>query len=162
MAEEEKKVSETESNYLEEALKANQTLKEELQKSREEMQKMAEDNKTIIKKLLEGGENPQEETDSRDIPTIIKDMRSDSISDVEYAKNALVYRKKCMEQGYGDPFVGKGHDYVPDDRESEKAENLANCLQHCIDYSEGDNQVFLNELSRITVDIPGGKLLNRR
>ena len=162
MAEEEKKVQETEPNYLEEALKANQTLKEELQKSREEMQKMAEDNKTIIKKLLEGGDGPQEETDSRDILTIIKDMRKDNISDVEYAKNALAYRKKCIEQGHGDPFVGKGHEYTPDDREAEKAENLANCLQHCIDYSEGDNQVFLNELSRITVDIPGGKLHNRR
>lgn len=160
MAEEEKGLQEP--NYLEQALEANKALKEELAASREEMKRMEEDNRSIMKKLLEGGDIQKEPEDTRSIGDIISDMRKDNISDIQYVKDALAYREKCIAEGYGDPFVGKGEKYVPDEREAEKAENLANCLKHCIEYSEGDNQVFLNELNRITVDIPGGKLFNRR
>lgn len=154
-----------EPNYLEQALETNKTLKEQLQATREEMAKMAEDNKTIMKQLLEGGYTQDvEETDTRSIEDVIKDMRNENISDIDYAKNALAYRNKCMnlKDKPFDPFVGKGHNYQEYEKEQERAENLAQCLEHCIEYAEGNNEVFLNELNRITVDIPGSKMLNNR
>lgn len=160
MAEEIKKEGSQEPNYLEQALEANQNLKEQLQSTREEMARMAEDNKTIMKQLLEGGEVNKEPEDTRPIVDVIKSMRRDNINDLEFAKEALAYREKCIAQGHGDPFVGKGDKYDADEAEQAKAENLAKCLAHCIEYAEGDNSVFLNELNRITVDIPGGKFIN--
>lgn len=157
MAEETKEIQPESTNYLEDALKANTNLKEQLQATREEMARMAEDNKAIMKQLLEGGEfqTPKQE-DTRSIPDIIKAMNSDNISDVEYATLALAYRDKCISEGYGDPFVGKGHKYTADEREAEKAQNFADSIKHCIEYSEGNNEVFINEVNRITVDVTGG------
>lgn len=153
---------EKQENYLEQALEANKSLKEELNAAREEMQKMADDNKTIMKQLLEGGTVQQEPEDTRSIVDVIKNMRRDGISECEWAKEALAYRKKCIDQGYGDPFVGRGDKYQPDEREQEKADNLANGLQHCIDYAEGDDRLFRSELDRITADIAGGRFINNR
>lgn len=162
MAEEEKVLQEP--NYLEQALETNKSLKEQLEATRQEMARMAEDNKTIMKQLLEGGTIKEEDEDKRSIPDIIKDMRKDNINDIQFVENALAYRKKCMEQKENpfDPFVGRGVKYEEYEKETERAENLANCLQHCLDYAEGNNEVFINELNRITSDIPGGKILHNR
>lgn len=153
-----------EPNYLEQALETNKSLKEQLQATREEMARMAQDNKVIMKQLLEGGSIQEEEQDTRSIEDVIKHMRDENITDLEYAKDALAYRNKCLnlKEKPFDPFVGRGHNYQEYEKEQERAENLANVLEHCIEYADGDNQVFINELNRLTVDIPGGKALNNR
>lgn len=164
MAEEEK-VVQNEQNYLDTALEANKTLQEQLQATREEMAKMAEDNKTIMKRLLEGGyEESEDNEDTRTIPQIIEEMNSDKVNDLEYAELALAYRKKCMSMKKNpfDPFCPIGDRYEPTGDETEKAQNLENALKHAIEYANGDNSVFINELNRITSDVPGAALLNRR
>lgn len=165
MAEEIKNEGSQEPNYLEQALEANKALKEQLQASREEMARMANDNKAIMKQLLEGGSIETKAEDTRSIEEIVKEMQTnDNLNDIEYAELSLLYREKCMNRKKNpfDPFVGSGHEYQPDEREAEKAQHLADCLQQCIDYANGDNRAFINELDRITVDIPGGKFFNRR
>ena len=42
---------------------------------------------------------------------------------------------------------------MPTDDDIKTAEKVANVLQECVDYAEGDSAVFTNELQRRLVDV---------
>lgn len=139
--------------YLDDILADRQNLQEQLNAAQEQIKRMAEDNKTITRNLLEGNIVNEEPKDKRTISEIIKDTRN-SKNDVEYIKNALAFRKKCIEEGYADPFTGHGPKYEADDREQEKADRFADIMQEIVDYADGNNDVFINEVNRRTIEGP--------
>ena len=80
---------------------------------------------------------------------------SAGMSNIEYAKHALRIRKKMMELGQPDPFLPKGHDFKPDESDKQKAQNVADVFEECIEAANGDNALFTATLqSKIAEDSP--------
>jgi hypothetical protein len=58
-----------------------------------------------------------------------------------------------MEKGEADPFLPVGSRVAPTHDEIETAENVAEIYRECIEYADGNSEVFTNELMRRTVDL---------
>ena len=53
-----------------------------------------------------------------------------------------------MESRQTDPFVPTGSKIKPTDEDFAKAKKVADTLQECVDYADGDPDVFTDELKR--------------
>ena len=74
-------------------------------------------------------------------------------SNLEYITNTLKLREAIIAEGKPDPFLPIGEQIMPTDDDIKTAEKVANVLQECVDYAEGDSAVFTNELQRRLVDV---------
>ena len=152
-----------EKNYIDEIqkLKANSVPKEKYDE-------VLENNKKLIETLAENRkvEEPKKTEEKVDINKFREELyNSDKeLSNLDYVDKTLKLRKAIIDSGEMDPFVPNGKKIVPTEDDIRKAEKVATALQHCVDYARengNDNEVFTNELQRITVDIPLPKRMNR-
>lgn len=74
-------------------------------------------------------------------------------SNLEYITNTLKLREALIAEGKPDPFLPIGNQIMPTDEDVKTAEKVAQILQECVDYAEGDSAVFTNELQRRMVDV---------
>lgn len=74
-------------------------------------------------------------------------------SNLEYITNTLKLREAIMAEGKPDPFLPIGEQIMPTDNDIATAQKVADVLQECVDYAEGDSAVFTNELQRRLVDV---------
>jgi hypothetical protein len=130
-------------------LKANSVSKSEYAKLRVE-------NKKLLDALVNGQQInlPQEPQES------IEDLRKklfkkdNGLSNLEYVESALKLRNALIEKGERDPFLPVG-DRVPETAEIyAAAQRIADGLQACVDFAEGDSGIFTAQLQRITKDTP--------
>lgn len=70
----------------------------------------------------------------------------------EYIEKTLKLREAVMENGGRDPFLPNGLDYQESIDDKKVAEMTAQIYQECLDYAQGDDQLFINELMRRTKD----------
>ena len=75
------------------------------------------------------------------------------LTDLEMITKTLQLRQAIIDEGGVDPFVPQGNKFVAEDSDYATAEKVADVLQQCVDYADGDNAVFINELQRRTMDI---------
>ena len=74
------------------------------------------------------------------------------LSNLEYVDTALQLRKALIEKGEADPFLSVvSHTQVDYDMQ-EKAQSVADVLQECVDFAQGDSGIFTAELQRRTKD----------
>ena len=62
-------------------------------------------------------------------------------------------RKQLIAKGEPDPFLPVGQQIQPTDFDIQTADKVASVLQECVDYADGDSEVFTNELMRRTIDV---------
>ena len=74
-------------------------------------------------------------------------------TNLEYITNALALREALIAEGKPDPFLPIGSQILPSDEDIATAQKVADILQECVDYAEGDSSVFTNELQRRLVDV---------
>ena len=74
-------------------------------------------------------------------------------TNLQYVTEALELRNALIESGADDPFVGQGPKLTPTQEDYNTAERVASVLQECVDYAEGNSEVFTNELMRRTKDV---------
>ena len=74
-------------------------------------------------------------------------------SNLEYITNTLKLREALIAEGKPDPFLPIGEQIMPTDDDVKTANKVAQVLQECVDYAEGDSAVFTNELQRRLVDV---------
>ena len=55
-------------------------------------------------------------------------------------------RKALIAEGEADPFLPIGNQISPSDADVAAAQKVADILQDCVDYADGDSAVFTNEL----------------
>ena len=61
-------------------------------------------------------------------------------------------RNAILEKEGVDIFLPNGKNYKYDSSDKEKADFVAQMFQECIDYADGDSQLFTQELMRRTKD----------
>lgn len=133
---------------------------EEIQKLRdssipkEEYNRLKEENKRLITTLASGGslngETPQAKEDINALRA--KLFNSENLSNLDYCSTALELRDALMAEGKPDPFLPVGHEIVPSNNDRESAERVASALKECVDYAQGDADIFTDELQRRLVD----------
>lgn len=126
--------------------------------SRTEYDKLKADNKKLLNTLLEGGEleataTPAQKRTSEEIRNELFSENADTLTNLQFAQKAIELREAILDEGGIDPFVPQGHKILAEDSDFAAAEKVAEALKSCIEYADGNDEVFTNELMRITADI---------
>ena len=126
---------------------------------RSEYEKLRAENKRLLENFVNG--NPNEETPTethRPINEIREELFNHEHSNLDYVKLSLELRDALISEGESDPFIPISSKYNPTDQDVNAAENVAKIYQECIEYAEGDSEVFTNELQRRTRDVKINKI----
>ena len=127
--------------------------------SKDDYNKLKADNKKLIDALASG--TPINDKVESKVSAVenINNLRKklfskgSNLSNLEYCNTALKLRDALIENGERDPFLPFGHDVVATESDYESANRVANIMRECIDYADGDSNIFTNELQRRTVDV---------
>ena len=120
---------------------------------KDEYNRLREENKRLISSLAKG-ETIEQPKAKPDINTLRKQVfDNEHQSNLEYWGNVLALRDAILDAGQTDPFLPQGHKVVPTAEDYECAQRVATVVKECIDYADGDSQLFTNELMRRTVEV---------
>lgn len=121
--------------------------------SREEYDRIKNDNKELAKALINGtGANipgitkPEEKPDLDDLRK--KLFTKKSKNDLEYFTNLLALRDGVMADGQPDPFLPINREFRATAQDEADAERIATQIKEAIEYADGDPAVFSNDLRR--------------
>ena len=127
--------------------------------SRDDYDKLKADNKKLIDALANGSQINDKVEPKIDAVENINNLRKklfskgNDLNNLEYCDTALQLRDALIENGERDPFLPFGHNVVATDSDHETANRVATVMKECIDYADGDSDIFTNELQRRTVDV---------
>ena len=111
------------------------------------------DNKRLVEALVNGQTIETNSKPPVDIQALRNELfKNENQTNLQYVENALKLRNALIESGEPDPFIPQGSKVIATSEDISAAQRVADVLQECIDYAEGDSQVFTNELQRRTVD----------
>lgn len=117
--------------------------------------KLQQENKKLLDSIVNGTEiDLGKQTEKKTIKELRDDYFKPDQSNLEFVKNTLALRQAIIDSGKSDPFLPIGNKIIPTEEDIATATRVANILQECVDYADGDSTVFTNELQRRTVDIP--------
>lgn len=121
--------------------------------SREEYERIKNDNKELAKALINGtGANipgitkPEEKPDLDDLRK--KLFTKKSKNDLEYFTNLLALRDGVIADGQPDPFLPINREFRATAQDEADAERIATQIKEAIEYADGDPAVFSNDLRR--------------
>lgn len=126
--------------------------------SRDDYDKLKADNKKLIDALANGTQMDVVESKTSTVDKINECRnklfsKGNNLNNLEYCDTALQLRDALIEKGERDPFLPFGHDVIATDSDYETANRVATVMKECIDYADGDSDIFTNELQRRTVDV---------
>ena len=158
MIEEETNVTGTVEDNTQDYLAAIKELKEK-SVDRSEYDKLRAENKRLIDAVVNGQPGQEEQVVVKHSKEQIDDLRNDlfnsprELNNLEFITKAMELREALMENGEPDPFLPVGKQISPTRDDIEGAEKVAQVYKECIEYAEGDSEVFTNELMRRTRDV---------
>ena len=126
---------------------------------RSEYDKLRAENKKLIDAVVNGQPGQEEPVFTKHSREQIDDLRNElfnspkELNNLEYITKAMELREALMENGEPDPFLPVGKQISPTRDDIEGAEKVAQVYKECIEYAEGDSEVFTNELMRRTRDV---------
>ena len=127
--------------------------------NRSEYEKLRAENKKLIDAVVNGQPGQEEQVVVKHSREQIDDLRNDlfnsprELNNLEFITKAMELREALMENGEPDPFLPVGKQISPTRDDLEGAEKVAQVYKECIEYAEGDSEVFTNELMRRTRDV---------
>ena len=120
---------------------------------RSKYEELRAENKKLLDSIVNGTEIAQPAAEKKSIEELRANYLKEDQSNLEYISNALKLREALMAEGKPDPFLPIGEQILPTDEDVATANKVAQVLQECVDYAEGDSNVFTNELQRRLVDV---------
>ena len=127
--------------------------------NRSEYDKLRAENKRLIDAVVNGQPGQEEQVVVKHTKEQIDDLRNDlfnsprELNNLEFITKTMELREALMENGEPDPFLPVGKQISPTRDDIEGAEKVAQVYKECIEYAEGDSEVFTNELMRRTRDV---------
>lgn len=160
--EEEKSVTSNEGNTNETEFDPIEAIREikENSVSRDEYLKLKAEKDKYLKALIEGSQVETEKKEPVDVDQLRKDLFTQDLSALDYAKKALQLRESIIDRDGVDIFVANGEKISATDEDYEKAQKVADAFQSCIDIADGNSEIFTRELMRITRDIAPQNSIN--
>jgi vacuolar-type H+-ATPase subunit I/STV1 len=111
------------------------------------------ENKKLLDSIVNGTEIALPREEKKSIEELRAAYLKEDQSNLEYITNTLKLREAIIAEGKPDPFLPVGEQIMPTDEDVRTAQKVADVLQECVDYAEGDSAVFTNELQRRLVDV---------
>ena len=152
MTEEEKVVTGTEVVDNTDYIAAIKELKEN-SVDRSKYEQLRAENKKLLDSIVNGTPVEVKVEDKKSIEELRAAYLKEDQSNLEYITNTLALREAIIAEGKPDPFLPIGEQIMPTDSDIATAQKVADVLQECVDYAEGDSAVFTNELQRRSVDV---------
>ena len=117
--------------------------------------RLKNDNKKLINALATGEgvatAAPEPEKNINELRNkLLKD--GSNMNNLEYVQAAVELRDALIAQGQRDPFLPYGEGVLPTAEDIECANRVASVYKECIEYADGDPDIFTSELQRRTVD----------
>ena len=135
--------------------------------SREEYNKLRDENKTLLNTIVNGGSLEQDAAAPQK-PTI-QELRDklygkncEDLTDLEYIEATLDLRDALLEETGTDYFAPTGSQYTADFNDQKAAQETYEALRHCVEVADGDNQVFIQEITRLIPNDSGITKIKRR
>lgn len=123
--------------------------------SKEDYAKLQSENKKLLESII-NGQNVDIKTQKTevDINLLRNELFSEDshLSNLEYVKKCLELREALIEKGNPDPFLPLGVNINPTQEDIDQAQKVADIYKECIEYANGDSEIFTNELMRRTKD----------
>lgn len=119
--------------------------------SKAEYERLKKENRQLLDSLVNGSPVEVQKVEKKPITELVEDLQKDQ-SNLDYVKTALDLRTAMIEQGLSDPFLPQGKQIAATADDIKSAARVAEALQECVDYANGDSQLFTAELQRITRD----------
>lgn len=125
--------------------------------------KVMEENQKLMRALA-NGETVQVEAPKKPTALELHDewANQDGKSSIQIAKDTLALREAMIEEGFRDPFLPNGKDFVPEAQDMKDAEDVAALLQWAVDGANGNSGVFNSLLASKMVDTPRPKARTTR
>lgn len=126
--------------------------------SRQEYDKVREENRTLLQAIVSGETLKDASTDAPqtvDCEKLREDLYGsdkDKLNDYEYLTKTLQLRNELLEKTGVDYFATSSPYVQPSAEALEQAQCFAEAIEHSAEYSQGDNAVFINEMNRLMVD----------
>ena len=120
---------------------------------RSKYEELRAENKKLLDSIVNGTEIAQPREEKKSIEELRAAYLKEDQSNLEYITNTLKLREALMAEGNPDPFLPIGEQILPTDDDVAAANKVAQVLQECVDYADGDSAVFTNELQRRLVDV---------
>lgn len=129
---------------------------EELQKttvSKESYEKVRAENKRLLDALVKG------EKIEAPVSVSVDELRKklfggQELTNLDFVDTTLKLRSALIERGEPDPFLPIGDKVKTTADTYETAHAVAQVLQECVDFAQGDSGIFTAELQRRTKDVP--------
>ena len=140
-------------NYIEaiKEMKANSV-------SKDAYKKLQEENKKLLESLIAGEtiEAPKTTVEEKVDLNALRKHLDEAESPIDYCKTSLKLHEETLKQlGYND-YLPNGKKIRPTKEDEEKANLFIKEIKECIDYADGDDQLFIQELQRRTYPGLGG------
>ena len=140
-------------NYIEaiKEMKANSV-------SKDAYKKLQEENKKLLESLIAGEtiEAPKTTVEEKVDLNALRKHLDETESPIDYCKTSLKLHEETLKQlGYND-YLPNGKKIRPTKEDEEKANLFIEQVKECIDYADGDDQLFIQELQRRTFPGLGG------
>lgn len=137
----------TESNYIEaiQELRANSV-------DKTAYEKVVAENKQLLNSLVRGETVDTQREVNIDIKALRNDLFNGENTNLDYISKSLQLRNELIKRGEKDPFLPHGAQIIPTEEDIATANRVASALQSCVDYADGDSNIFTTELQRIMVD----------
>lgn len=119
--------------------------------SRERYAKLEQENKQLLDTLVSGGTIPQQEPEQRKTAAEIRQefYRSNKqFTNLDYVKMSLALREANLYE------TGEDDYYVPNVIDHDRAQQIADIYQECVDAADGSPYIFQQELDRRMVENP--------
>lgn len=117
--------------------------------AREEYNRVIEENKNLLKTLVEGGQIEEPKNDPPDISELRKKLFSDEdLNNYEYIDTVLQLRDALIVNGERDPFLPVGDQVEVTADMIQGAQDTADALREMLDFADGDSRIFTAEYQR--------------
>ena len=120
---------------------------------RSKYEELRAENKKLLDSIVNGTEVALPAAEKKSVEELRANYLKEDQTNLEYITNALALREALIAEGKPDPFLPVGEQILPTDEDIATANKVAQVLQECVDYAEGDSNVFTNELQRRLVDV---------
>ena len=124
--------------------------------SLDDYNRLKADNKKLISALASG--ETIGSTEPSNPEKNINELRNkllkngNTMDNLEYVQTAVELRDALIAKGQRDPFLPYGEGVLPTAEDVECANRVSSVFKECIEYADGDPDIFTSELQRRTVD----------
>lgn len=126
--------------------------------SKDAYKKLQDENKKLLESLIAGEtiEAPKTTVEEKVDLNELRKHLDEAESPIDYCKTSLKLHEETLKQlGYND-YLPNGKKIRPTKEDEEKANLFIEQIKECIDYADGDDQLFIQELQRRTYPGLGG------